>query len=154
MNELITTFAFAAFITCTFFSGCQSSDQKVESAQGKLQDAAEDLDNIVKENKEAENKAAQAEEWKLFKAESEVRIKNNDIRIAELKTKMNTKGKMHDAFYANRIDELEQQNKHMTMRIDVYEKNHSDWEAFKQEFNHDMDGLGEALKNFTTSGKK
>lgn len=154
MNKLITTFAFAAFITCTFFSGCQSSDQKVESAQGKLQDAAEDLDNIVKENKEAENKAAQAEEWKLFKAESEVRIKNNDLRIAELKAKMNTKGKMHDAFYANRIDELEQQNKHMTMRIDVYEKNHSDWEAFKQEFNHDMDGLGDALKNFTTSGKK
>ncbi len=154
MNKLITTFAFAAFITCTFFSGCQSSDQKVESAQGKLQDAAENLDNIVKKNKEAENKAAQAEEWKLFKAESEVRIKNNDLRIAELKAKMKTKKKMHDAFYANRIDELEQQNKHMTMRIDVYEKNHSDWEAFKQEFNHDMDGLGDALKNFTTSGKK
>lgn len=154
MNKLITTLAFAAFITCSFFSGCQSSDKKVESAQGKLQDAAEDLDKIVKENKAEEQKVAKAEEWKIFKAESELRIKSNEVRIAELKAKMNTKGKLHDAYYANRIDELEQQNKHMTMRIDAYEKNHSDWEAFKQEFNHDMDGLGEALKDFTTTGKK
>jgi phage-related minor tail protein len=34
------------------------------------------------------------------------------------------------------------------------EKNQSDLESFKQEYNHDMEELGEALKDFRVNNKK
>jgi hypothetical protein len=38
--------------------------------------------------------------------------------------------------------------------MDTYEKKQSDWESFKREFNHDMDELGQALKDLTVDNKK
>jgi DNA-directed RNA polymerase subunit N (RpoN/RPB10) len=35
----------------------------------------------------------------------------------------------------------------------AYEKSQSDWEAFKREFNHDMEELGKALKDLTVDNK-
>jgi chromosome segregation ATPase len=142
------------FIAGTIFIGCQSSDQKVESAQDKLQNAAEDLDKVQNDAKAEKQKAENAEEWKLFKAESEVKINNNDSCITALRVKMKKSGKKLDEVYEKRIGELEEQNTKLKVKIDTYEKNHSDWEAFKLEFNHDMDGLGKALKEFTVTKKK
>jgi len=37
--------------------------------------------------------------------------------------------------------------------MDTYEKNQSDWETFELELNHDMDALGQALKDVTVDNK-
>jgi hypothetical protein len=39
-------------------------------------------------------------------------------------------------------------------RMDNYEHSKTDWESFKTEFNHDMEGLGQALKDVTVNNKK
>jgi len=62
---------------------------------------------------------------------------------------LNKPGKILDPIYKQRIETLEEQNRDLKVRLDVYEKNNSDWETFKREFNHDMDELGKALKDFT-----
>jgi hypothetical protein len=36
----------------------------------------------------------------------------------------------------------------------AYDKNQTDWEKFKREFNHDMDELGKSLKDLTVNNKK
>ena len=95
-----------------------------------------------------------AEEWKEFKNDSEIKIRNNEIRIAELKAKMNKPGTTLDPLYEKRIDTLEKKNRDLKARIADYEKSQSDWQTFKREFNHDMDELGQALKDFTVDNKK
>ena len=98
-------------------------------------------------------KVANAEEWSVFKSDAEIKIKENEVRIGELKVKMKKSGKTFDAMYDKNIIALEQKNKDLRTKISNYESNQSDWEAFKREFNHDMDELGQALKDLTVNNK-
>jgi cell shape-determining protein MreC len=67
---------------------------------------------------------------------------------------MKKPGEIFDALYAKKIANLEQQNKEMRARLEAYEKSQSNWESFKREFNHDMDAIGQALKDLTVDNKK
>ncbi|MBK7336847.1 MAG: hypothetical protein IPJ00_12050 [Saprospirales bacterium] len=96
---------------------------------------------------------ANTEEWQAFRNETEARIKVNEARIAELKVKMKKSGKSMDALYADKINALEQKNKDLKTRMDNYEQNKTEWQAFKREFNRDMDELGQALKDFSVDNK-
>ena len=155
MRKTIFTLAMATTLMAgTIFTGCQSSDAKVKAAQADVKDAKQDLVQVKKDADEAAQKAAKAEEWNVFKSESEVKIRENEIRIAELREKMKSSGKTLDAVRAKKIDELAQKNRDMKTKINIYEKNQSDWESFKREFNHDMDEIGQAFKNLTVDNKK
>lgn len=144
----------SVFIAGMIFTGCQSSTQRQEAAQLKVQDAREDLNSAKKEANEAAQIVATAEEWKAFRSESELKIKANEIRITELKAKMNKPGEILDPLYSQRITTLEQQNKDLRARLDAYEKSQSNWESFKREFNSDMDAIGRAFQNLTVDNKR
>jgi len=138
----------------TIFSSCQSSIQKQEAAQDKVQDARQELNAAQEEvNAEAEL-VATAEEWKAFRNESELQIKANEVRITELNVKMKQPGEIFDALYEKKIANLELQNKEMRARLVAYEKRNSNWETFKREFNHDMNAIGQALNDLTVDNKK
>ncbi len=143
-----------SFMVSGILTSCQSTAEKADKAQDKVEDVKQDLKEAEKDATVAAQKAATAEEWKMFKDETEVKIKNNETRTAELKAKMKTSGKTLDAVYSKNIEALEQRNKDLKARLDAYEKGQSDWESFKREFNHDMDALGQALKEFSTNNKK
>ncbi len=144
----------AMLIAATMFTSCQPSTPKTDAADAKVQEAKEELSQAQKDANAAQA-AANAEEWKAFKEASEMKIKENEAKIAELKTKMKAAGKKIDAAYEKSIDELEQKNKDMKVKIDGYSNDaKSDWASFKREFNHDMDGLGQALKDLGNNNKK
>ena len=154
MKKILLTLVVATvFLTGTIFTGCQSSSQKEASARDNLQEAKQDLKEAQKDANEEAQKLATAEDWETFKSDAEITIRNNEIRIAELRVKLNKPGTILDPMYEKRIEILEQQNKDLKKRIDYYEKNNSDWETFKREFNHDMDELGKALKDITVDNK-
>ena len=144
------------FFAALLFIGCQSPAQKVDDAETNLNDANQNLKDAKADEIVANKKAVAAEEWKAFRAETEVKIKDNEARITELRAKKKSTGKTLDAAYTQRIDTLEQKNLGMRTMMDDYEstKISSDWEEFKREFNHDMEELGMALKNLTVSNKK
>ncbi|MEI8049023.1 MAG: hypothetical protein WCI92_16695 [Bacteroidota bacterium] len=148
MKKTILTLIIATtFISGAIFNVCSPSTPKEDAAQARVDDVKEELKDA--------RKAATAEEWKAFKDESELKIRDNEIRIAELKTKIKKTDKELDAVYERKIDALEQQNKAMKVKIDVYEKDFkSDWESFKREFNHDMNEIGQALQDLTVDNKK
>lgn len=135
------------------FTGCQSSADKLEAANQNVEKEKQDLQEAQKDANAVAVKVANAEEWAAFKTESEVKIKDNQIRIDELKVKMSKPGKTFDAMYAKNIENLEQKNKDLKARIGAYEANQSDWDSFKREFNHDMDELGQALRDLTVNNK-
>ena len=151
MKKTMITKAMAiAIIAGGIFTGCMSQAQKDEAARTKVENARKDLNEAKVEAQVVAQKTATAEEWRLFKNESEIKIKDNEVRIAELKVQLNKPGTILDPLYVKRIDTLEEQNKGMRNRITVYEKNQSDWESFKREFNRDMDALGKSLKDVFT----
>jgi hypothetical protein len=67
---------------------------------------------------------------------------------------MKKAGVTADVVYAQKVEYLEQQNHNLKVKMDNYDKTHSDWETFKNEFNHDVNELGQALKDFTINNKK
>jgi hypothetical protein len=154
MKKTIYTLAITTLLTATVLTGCQTSTKKEEVAKDKVADAREDMQDAAEELMVAK-KEATAEEWKQFKAETNVRITENESQIAELKVKMKNTGNSIDAMYAKKIDELEQKNKEIKIKVASYKNDTSDdWESFKQEYNHDMDQLNQALNDMTVDNKK
>jgi TolA-binding protein len=141
-KSIFTLAAMSLLMTGAIFTSCNSAAQKEDNTTTESQDAIAE-----------EQVVATAEEWQAFKTDAEDKIKNNEIRIEELTVQMNKPGQVFDDLYKNRIEELEKQNRELQYRIDAYDKSHTDWEKFKREFNHDMDELGEALKNITVNNK-
>lgn len=141
-------------LTSPYFMGCQSPTEKVDKAENKVEDAKQNLSDVQKAAALEAQKTANAEAWKAFKAESEETIRQNDNRIAELRVKTKKNGKIIDAMLETKIAAIEQRNRDMKARIDNYDKSQSDWDLFKREFNHDMDGLGQAFKDLAVDNKK
>ncbi|MBK8491397.1 MAG: hypothetical protein IPL49_11040, partial [Saprospirales bacterium] len=69
------------FMVGTVFTGRQTAAEKEQADQDRLEAAQATLDA-------AADKLATAEEWRAFKTESEEKINDIEIRIAELKEKM------------------------------------------------------------------
>jgi peptidoglycan hydrolase CwlO-like protein len=143
-----------AFMTATSMTSCESAATKSDKADAKVEGAKEDLKDAQKDANTAAMKAANEAEWQAFKSETQVKVDANNAAIDELKAKMKKTGKKIDAAYAETIDKLEQKNKDFQARMNNYEKEKSDWASFKTEFNHDMDELGNALRDLTVNNKK
>ena len=154
MKKLFFTLAVASLMAGTTFTGCKSPGEKEAEAKENVQDAKEDLKEVRNDANEDAQKLASAEEWKTFRIENEEKISKNETRIAELKEKLMKPGKILDPVYEKRIDMLEARNKELEEKMDAYEKSQSNWESFKSEFKHDMDELGQSLKDFTVDNKK
>ena len=155
MKKIILTLAIATtFMAGTILTGCQSSDNRDGDDHGMMHETQQDRQAMHNDANSDMPKMANADEWKTFKLESELKINNNEIRIKELTEKMNKPGTILDPLYARKIENLEQKNKDLKIKLETYETNHSDWETFKREFNHDMDELGKALKDLTVDNKE
>lgn len=147
MKKPIFTIALAVlFIPGIMLNSCKSSTQKAEDAKENVQDAREDLNEANQDANTAVVKAANEEEWKLFKIDAEAKIKKNELRIDELKTKLKKPGKELDDAAKQRIDALETRNAELKNRVNDYEKNQTDWETFTREFNQTMNQLENELK--------
>jgi DNA repair ATPase RecN len=114
-----------------------------------VQDAREDLMDAKQEANTAVVKAANEEEWKIFKIDADAKIKKNELRIAELKAKLKNTGTGLNKSDKQTIDALETRNAEFKNRINDYEKNQTDWETFTREFNQAMNELENDLKDAT-----
>lgn len=135
-------------------NACKSPEEKVEDAQVKVQDANDDLNAAKYKADSAAQKAADAEEWALFKTAAEAKIKGNEIRITALKMKIHKHGNDKDIAYANRVDSLEKENTSMQYRMDAYSQKQDAWASFKLAFNNDMGEIENKLKDLADRTKK
>jgi len=154
MKRTITGAATLALISGLFFAGCQSPNQKATAAESEVKDAKQDLKMAQQNADSANQKAKDAAAWDQFKNETTLKIAQNETRITELKLQAKKSGKAQELVYGKKIDLLEKQNQTLKTRLDGYDKGQTGWESFKREFSHDMDGLGEALKNFVIVNNK
>ena len=108
------------------FTGYQSSTQKKETAQAKVEDVKQDLNVVQKDTNAVVQKVATSKEWKKFnKSEFEQKIKTNEMRITELNLKIWKPAELFDAFYLQKIANLEKENRFLKARLKAYEKSRS-----------------------------
>jgi hypothetical protein len=132
-----------AFSAIILFSACKkSADQKLADAEVNAEEANQDLND-------AEANSAAVNDWESFKNAANAQIAANDKIIADYKVSMTgTNGKLKAA-YNKEIDALEKTNKAWKAKLDNYKDDgKNSWEAFKGEFDQDMNKLGSALKGF------
>jgi hypothetical protein len=148
MKKSIYTLGMSAMLLVPLFMSCDSKGQEEAIKAASLNKFQ--LDAAAKEKE-----AKEAEEWAALKSTSEGKIKARmTLRIEELRIKKAKPGKVLDPIYAGAIDALQQRNADLQARMDAYEKDHSDWEAFKTELEHDMDELGKAIEDLGVDNKK
>ena len=145
MKNKLLFLAISVFMAGTILNGCQSSVDKVEDAQKKVQDAEDKV-------KEARLELDQAVKDSIiqFKKDTEEKISAQEMIIADFKAKLVKEKKANKAIYEKKLAELEQKNSEMKSKLEEYKEEEQDkWSTFKDDFNHDMEELGKALKNFS-----
>ncbi len=150
MKKIIYFLSITTLITAIILvlTGCES-DQKEETTEVKVETA----DTTVTDANTVTIKTATAEEWKEFKENAELRIRENEEEIAEQKAKKQKPGKLFDEMRDKKIKNLELQNKELRTKLATYETTQSDWEKFKLEFNHDIEEVKKAIKEVVVDDK-
>jgi chromosome segregation ATPase len=117
--------------------------------EGTNEVKVEDKPHTEQENKVIDQAQREAERQE-YRHEQERRIKENNDRIDELKAQIDHSDKNMREEYRKRIDELRERNEKLKARMEEYKyEDETKWDNFKREWNHDMDELGTALKDFT-----
>ena len=139
MKNSIFTVAIFALAMGTIFTSCNSPAEKVDDSKAKVENAQQDLDKAKREY---------AEEYNKFKLESDEKITANEKLIADLKEYSKKKKKEAKADYEKVVSDLEAKNQALKERVNAQKDATSEqWASFKDEFNHDMNEIGEAIKN-------
>jgi hypothetical protein len=113
------------------FPGYQLSTQKKEAAQTKVQDTKQDLNAAQKDTNAIVQKEATDKEWKTFnKRNFELKIRANEMRITKLNAKLEKPAELFDAFYVEKISNLEKENRFLKARLEAYSKSQSNLESF------------------------
>ncbi len=141
MKKIIYLLALTLFSASAILISCNSPAEKVGEAEVAIEKAEQNLDEAKEDYKDEYNK---------FKIESEKQTIINDKVIAELKEQSKKMKKEEKAENEKVINELERKNEVMKAKINAYKEDGNEkWQSFKREFNHDMDELGQALKDLT-----
>lgn len=150
MIKTIIQFVVATMIIVgSVFSGCQSSSKPEDTEHVKVLAVQPDKTFAQIDAGVINQEKYFSKEWAAFRKESEIKIRSNEMRIAELTVQLNKPGTRLDSLYVKKIGTLDHQNKDLQIRLESYEKNQGDWEKFKQDFNHDMNELIISLKDIT-----
>jgi Skp family chaperone for outer membrane proteins len=124
---------------------CQTPAQKEEAAEANLQTAKENL-ATAKQDLNAE--------YPSFRKDADQQITDNEKEITSLRAKLDKDKTPLDNVRRQKIEDLEKQNADLRSKLYGYEKERTDWLAFKQAFNRDRDKLRDAFRDFGDDLKK
>jgi len=141
MKTINLKVAALTFITIFGMSNCKNSPadkaQKVENARENLNTAEQDLHAAVVDS---------TNEYDRYKMESEAKLKENDLKIAQLKANLKSDKAEIRTKYENELTSLENKNAKLRTSIaDYKETDKNKWEKFKSNFNQDLDELGQSI---------
>ncbi len=115
-----------------------NKEDKLLKEQEDVVEAKQDLNQALRDS------------VRQFKLDAQNTISENNRKIDELKQK-NADGNSNtrDRDQA-KINDLERKNKELQKRLDEFnDENSEKWTSFKREFNHDMDEVGNSLKDLS-----
>jgi flagellar motor protein MotB len=145
-------YSIALSMAIAFGCGSESaSDKKKHDEQ--IAQKTQDSIKVVKEKAEAMRVKDEAE-MLSYEANYDRQIESNNQQIKEVKERLKASDKARDKATLKTIDSLDMRNENLKLKLKSYKTDHSDWAAFKREFDHDMGEIGKALKDLTVNNKK
>lgn len=140
---------FLASVASVVLVGCNFSiEQKAETlekAKANVEEATQDLD-IARQD---------SAEYADYKIESEKRLRENELLIADMKDKVNSERKQSMANYKNQLDSLDKENAQLRNNMHTYNsQGKANWESFKKGFNKELDALGKAISQLAERNTK
>ena len=128
--------AFILLIAGSLLTGC---DNNRDNAKEKIKQANQEM---------VDAQAQYEKEGQQFKSDTELKINANQKNIDDFKTALKKTSKNFKAKYENEVLTLQQKNIELQKRLNDYKYEGKDnWEKFKQEFNTNIDSVGNALKS-------
>ncbi|OFY24935.1 MAG: hypothetical protein A2W98_03920 [Bacteroidetes bacterium GWF2_33_38] len=139
MKKTIFTLAIATLMSGTMLMSCQTSSEKVDSAEGDLIEASKALKDANEEY------LKDVEDYKKIIAE---KTEANERSIAEFKARIAKDKKDAKLDYKIEISDLEQKNGDLKKKMQDYKSaGKEQWDAFKIEFNNDMEALNKVIND-------
>ncbi|MFO7447934.1 MAG: hypothetical protein R6W90_16345 [Ignavibacteriaceae bacterium] len=128
--------AVVLFIAGIFFAGCENNrDNPRDDVNKANQDMIDDQYKFDTE-------------WQEYRSNAEVRINENEKKIAEFKEAMKTTTNNFKAKYENEVLTLEQNNIQLRKRLNEYRYDGKDnWDVFKRDFNREVDVVENSLND-------
>lgn len=115
--------------------------EDVEDAQEELSIAEDDLQKALIDS---------TNEYTRYKIESETKLKENDVKIADLKTKLKAEKLEIRTKYEKELSEIELKNSKLKTSIaDYKETDENKWEKFKTNFNNELNEIGKSITKMT-----
>jgi hypothetical protein len=138
-SVLLTVLATSSLMSCSDAKKEERAEEKDRAEMMRMEEAEKDLER----------------EREVFIADARARIDKNKEDIADLKAAARERKGEAKQKYEEAIDQLQAENDRLEARIDESkDQNHEKWENFKQEFNHDMEGLGTSIGNLFKDNEK
>ena len=120
--------------------------EKVEEAKENLEEAKEDLEQARLDS---------INNYKEFKKEADARLAEYEQQINVLSEKLQLEKKEVREKYEKELNELREKNEQLKLRVEENRKNAKDkWEAFKLNFNQELDELGKSLSAMAEKNMK
>jgi hypothetical protein len=153
MKKVILALGAIAVMAVTIASSYgQEPDKKSQKARENLKEAKTDVVDAKQDLKQAQMDSVS--DYQNFKKESDAKIKDNEKSIADLKVKSAKIEQKNKAAYEKKVNDLEQKNTKLKDELADYKEGSPDkWTSFKNEFNHDINELGRAIKDFMVDNK-
>lgn len=153
MKKIIFILAATVFSAGLLFTSCNSTSKKIENAEDDVQDAKEAVIDAQSDLNQAIQDSIT--EFQQFRIEYQNQILANEKSIAALKISVAKASQANKVLFEKKLAELEARNNELKTKLAEYNEEETDkWQAFKTEFKRDMDELGKAFSDFTTSSKK
>ncbi len=142
-NLIISSVSITALV---FLISCNSPIEKVEKAQGNVEEANSDLQVANQEY---------LQEVETYRTQATEKISSNEQNIREFNARIESKKKDANEEYKNKVADLDKKNNDMKKRMADYRAtSRENWETFKSEFDHDMEELGKAFRDLTVNNVK
>lgn len=135
----------SAFVLVASFTGCKDASEKVADADTDVTTANAEL---------AEADSAYEADMAAFRQKTAERIAEIDQSLKDFEARMALERKEIDAEYRAKINDLNRKNTEAKRKMDDYKaEDKVKWQVFKSQLEHDMDVLGETLRDLVSPRK-
>jgi hypothetical protein len=136
----------SAFVSLFLLFSCQTREQEIESARMDVAESKQTLNQAIIDS---------TEDYNNFKLQSELRIKQYEEKIAELKVKIAKEKRSSRTASEKTLADLDRRNELMKQNLKEYKATgKNNWEMFKVNVNSSLDSLGNSITDFFSVNQK
>lgn len=144
--RMVTLAVVASITLLSCNNSPKDKEENLNEAKDEVVDARADL---------TEARLDSINDFNKYKVSIERKLTDNELVIADLKSKNDSKDKSTQALYLQQLNKLELKNAELKSKLENYKQGpEQKWELFQVDFNKEMDDLGKSISNMAERNMK